>query len=183
MDLLTAVNRILPKLGEHPVTSLLSKSPTLTLVLAEIESVRDELTMQGWWFNTHTVTLPLNDDSEIDMAETSMSFIADDFECSIRSGKLFNTEDNTYVWEEAVVGTLITRVPFDELPESVASYVFFHTLIAVYGTDIGVTRELELWVAEERAAQQRATSEHLRNKRYSTTRSRRYSNYRYALIG
>ena len=51
MKLLDAVNLILPKLGEHRVTSVDNKHPTLAIILPEIENELKKLLARGWWFN------------------------------------------------------------------------------------------------------------------------------------
>jgi hypothetical protein len=76
---------------------------------------------------------------------------------------------------------MITLVPFEELPESVANWVFWTVLVEQYITDIGVTNEAQAWAGEITTAGTTVLSEHLRNKRYSTQRSPRYNRYRRAL--
>ena len=181
MDLLNAVNRILPKLGEHTITSLSSKSPTLDILLPLIDETIKRLTIQGWWFNTHKTTLYTNTAGEISVDGTALSFVADDYVCSNRAGKLHNTADNTYIWDAAVSGTMIYFVPFNELPESVAQWVFYTALSEAFVTDIGVTNEAQAWLSEVAPAEGRVLSEHLRNKRYTTQNSRRYGRIRRAM--
>jgi hypothetical protein len=181
MKLLDAVNRILPKLGEHTVTSLDAKSPTLAILLDLFEAKNKELTTVGWWFNDRVATLPRNPSNEIDVTEEVLSFVADKYECAVRAEKLYNTAEGTYVWTENVTGRMITLVPFEELPESVANWVFWTVLVEQYITDIGVTNEAKLWASEITGAGNTVLSEHLRNKRYSTQRSPRYNRYRRAL--
>lgn len=183
MDLLTAVNRILPKLGEHPVTSLTSKSPTLAIVLSMFKDKIKESIMQGWWFNTYRTTLPIGPEGEITLSPDTLSFVADAYECSIRKRQLHNSADNTFVWAAPVEGTAIMYVDFDDLPESIASLVYYTVLVEAVITDIGLTEEVRAWQAEIGAAGRRALSEHLKNKRYSTQTSRRYQRIRRAMRG
>jgi hypothetical protein len=183
MDLLTAVNRILPKLGEHPVTSLTSKSPTLAVILTMFNDKIKEATMQGWWFNTYRTTLPVGPEGEIALSPDIMSFVADQYECSIRKRQLHNSADNTFVWTEAVEGIAVTFVEFGDLPESIASLVYYTVLVEACVTDIGMTEEVRAWQVEIGAAGRRALSEHLKNKRYSTQSSRRYQRIRRAMRG
>ncbi len=181
MQLLNAVNRILPKLGEHPITSLSSKSPTLAILLPLIDEVIKRLTVQGWWFNTSVQVLYPDSLGAILVAPGIISFVADDYVTSTRGGKLHNSTDNTYVWAGSVTGTAIWFVPFEELPESVAQWVFYTALVEAFITDIGVTNEAQAWQAEVGPAEGRVLSEHLRNKRYTTQKSRRYARIRRAM--
>lgn len=181
MDLLTAVNRILPKLGEHPVSSLTVRNPTVTLILEHIKNKTKELTMNGWWFNTHKTTLPRTETGEVLVPSDALSFVADFAVSSIRSGKLHNTDKNSFQWDAPVPGTLITLLPFDTLPECVATYVYYAVLVESLVTDIGVTQESRSWALELADAMDRVTAEHLKQKRYTTQRSPRYGRYRAAL--
>lgn len=176
MDLLSAVNRILPKLGEHTVTSLTARSPTLALLLPMIEDKVKEMTIRGWWFNTHNITLSPDGDGVIAVAPECLSFVADDYECSIRARKLHNTELNNYTWTTSVKGTAIMLVAFDELPETVAQWVFYSALAEAYVTDIGLTQEARAWDAMIDPCAANVLSEHLRNKRYSSSRGRSFRN-------
>lgn len=181
MDLLTAVNRILPKLGEHPVSNLNVRHPTVDLLVKQLNAKVKELTINGWWFNTHKTTLPLTMDKEVLVPSDALTFRADYAVTSIRGGKLHNTTNNTFKWDAPVSGTLITLVPFDVLPESVASYVYYATLVEACITDIGVTQEARAWTLELERAMDQVTAEHLKQMRYTTQRSPRYARYRAAL--
>lgn len=183
MDLLTAVNRILPKLGEHPVTSLTSRSPTLAIILTMFEDKIKEATMQGWWFNTYRTTLPIGPEGEIELSPDTLSFVADEYECSIRKRQLHNSAENTFVWTAPVAGIAIMYVEFDSLPESIASLVYYNVLVEACVTDIGMTEEVRAWQVEIGAAGRRALSEHLKNKKYSTRQSPRYQRIRRAMRG
>lgn len=182
MDLLEAVNLILPKLGEHPVTSVTSRSPTMAVVLPIIERNLRETLQPGWWFNTHRLTLhPDPETGEIGVSNDVLSFVADHEICSVRKNKLHDSTNNTYAWHRAVPGVLISLVPFDELPETAASLVFAASAVEACVTDIGMTDEVRMWTAQAAEAEARMKSEHLRNMRFSTTKSRRYKTYRRAL--
>lgn len=184
MDLLTAVNLILPKLGEHPVTTIHSRSPTLAVLLPIFDRVRRDLLLPGWWFNTHRIDLAYDPNTgSIGMSEDVLSFVADREICSVRGNRLHNSVENTYEWFRTVSGVLISDVPFDELPEVVASLVYASAAVEACVTDLGMTDEVRLWTAQAAEAESRMKSEHLRNMRYSTTKSRRYKSYRRALRG
>lgn len=174
MELLTAVNRILPALGEHPVTSLNQKHPTLAILLPGIDGKRDDLTMQGWWFNSFDTTLYPDPEKYVAVPAECLSFVPKREQAVVRGKKLFNAVTLSYAWNAPVEGNLITRVPFNELPESVAGWVFYSALVDAYVTDIGVQSELKNWERLAGQAEARVLSEHLRNKKYTTRKSPRY---------
>jgi len=182
MKLLDAVNLILPKLGEHPVTSLNSRSPTLAVLLPIFDRVRRDLLLPGWWFNTHCTELAYDPNTgEIGMSEDVLSFVATREVSSVRGNRLHDSTNNTFAWFRKVAGELILDVPFDELPASAASLVYAAAAVEATVTDLGMVNEVRLWTAQASEAEQRMQSEHLRNMKYSTTKSRRYKNYRRAL--
>lgn len=181
MDLLTAVNRILPVLGEHPVTSISTKQPTVALILPKIENKIEDLSMSGYWFNTFKVTLYPDAEGEVALPANTLSFVADVAQAVQRGRKLYNAETMSFVFAGPVAGILIQRLPFDELPESVASLVWYSTLVDVYVTDIGLESSVQVWQREAAQAERRMLAEHLKNMRYSTTRSPRFARLRSAL--
>lgn len=174
MDLLTAVNRILPKLGEHPVTSLNTKHPTLAVLLPVIEAKIEELTMQGYWFNTFDTKLYPDSEGRIELPLDCLSFVPK-YENAVQRGKLlFNGKTINFTWTAPVEGTIVLRLAFAELPESMASHVFYSALVDVYVSDIGLEDEVKIWQVEAAGANRRVMSEHLRNKKYTTRNSPRY---------
>lgn len=174
MELLTAVNRILPKLGEHPVTSLNTKHPTLAILIPQIETKIEDVLTPGWWFNTSNVTLYPDSEGGIALPDTILSFIADKHPAVARGLKLYNQGYRTFSWSEAVTGVLIEKLPFDELPESVAQVVLYSALVSSYVTDIGMEDDVRMWQAEAQDAERRMNSEHLKNMRYSLKNGRRF---------
>jgi hypothetical protein len=181
MKLLTAVNRILPVLGEHAVTSLSTKHPTLAILLPIIQTTLDDLTIQGYWFNTFKTKLYQDSEGGIGLPLDTLSFVPD-YENAIQRGtKLFNGETMSYVWSLPVDGVIVTRVPFDELPESVATFIFYNAMVVAYVTDIGLEQTVQIWQALAGAAERRVMSEHLRNRKYTTQRSPRYQRIRAAM--
>lgn len=184
MNQLDAVNLILPKLGEHPVTNLNSRNPTLGVILPLFDKTIKDVIGPGWWFNTYDTTFaPDPKTGFIEVSKDMMTFVAAEHVTSIRGRRLHNSAANTFVWDGSVKGKAIDFVPFDELPESVASLVFYHVATLACVTDIGLTEEVRVWQSQIAPAYAIMQSEHLRNMRYSTTKSRRYSNLRRALRG
>lgn len=181
MDLLTAVNRIMPKLGEHPVTSLNKKHPTLAILLPIIDTKIEDLTMQGQWFNTSDITLYPDSEGGIAIPADTLSFTPKDMQAVVRGLRLFNAATSSYVWKLPVAGTLIARLGFEELPESVASLVWYSALVDAYVTDIGMEQIVQAWMQQAQLAQARVLAEHLRNVKYSTKRSPRFARLRLAM--
>ena len=184
MKLLTAINNILPKLGEHTVTRVDARHPTLAIILPIIEQCLVETLQKAWWFNGGRTTLYPDSDKQIFLPTTCMSFLPDaEFVGSVRGNRLYNNETMTYEWPKPVTGILRERVEFEELPETVATYVFYYALCTAYLTDIGLESVVEQWKEMADSAEEAATLEHLRNVRHSTQKSRRWGRLQRSLRG
>lgn len=188
MDLLKAVNEILPKLGEHPVTSLDSRSPTLGVILPQIDSEIALLLQPGWWFNKATdVDLYPNSEGELDVPDDTLSFVPNrDMPDIVQRGEQFyNGQTRSYLFPVGVPirGTLIQTMTFDLLPESAARFVLFSALITIYATDIGLEQVVQLWQSYAQNAQSNMEQEHLRHRRYNIRESRQYQKLRRAMRG
>ncbi len=184
MKLLTAINNILPKLGEHTVTRVDARHPTLAIILPIIEQCLVETLQRGWWFNKANVTLYPDSAGEIALPINCMSFLPDrEFVGSVRGSRLYNNSALSFVWPKPVRGEMRERVEFEDLPETVATYVFYYALCTAYLTDIGLEAVVEQWKEMADSAEEQATHEHLRNARYSTQKSRRWGRLRSSMRG
>lgn len=182
MELLTAVNLILPALGEHPVTRVDLKHPTLAVILPVVDSQLDRCLMRGWWFNEFPHVLYPDSEKGISLPDDTLAFIPDaGYEGSVRGTRLFNKQRLDFLWDTKVPGTLQIRLPFDELPESVATHVFYNALVQIYLVDIGLESVVGEWKQIAKESEFLATNEHLRNMRHTTRKSGRYARLRSAM--
>lgn len=182
MKLLDMINLVMPKLGERPVTSLESKHPTLAIILPIVEQTKKTVLQPGWWFNSYAYTAPLSPSGEVTLGTDTLSFVPHVPDTAVLRGlRLFNPKTFNYVFTAPVSGDIIQNVAFDELPESVAIYIFYASLIEAYTTDLGVTKELSVWSGRAQAAYSDMVAEHLRQKKYSTKRTRNWRKFASAL--
>lgn len=184
MQLITAVNLIMPKLGERPVTSLDTKHPTLAIILPVLEHQMREVLMRGWWFNTSRITLYPDSEGFIDKPQACLSFLPDgSLNVVVRGERMYDMTNRTFKFAGKVSGEYIEAIDFEELPESVANYIWYSTLVQAYLTDIGLEQIVEQWSNEAQSAEAVATAEHLRNKKFSTRKSPRFIRLRRAMGG
>lgn len=181
MELLDAVNLILPILGEHPVTSVTTKHPTLGILLPKMHLKRREILLMGLWFNQYETKLYPDGEGNITVPARTLTFLPSNANAVVRGKLLMNTDDHTYKWAVPIVGDITEDVPFNELPESAAHAVLYGSVVAAYVTDIGMESNVQMWQQEAGAALVRLNTEHLRNKRYSTRKTRQYHNIRKAM--
>ena len=183
MQLLTAVNTILPKLGEHPVTKLDAKHPTLAIILPEVDLQLRTLLIKGWWFNQSEVTLYPDSEKKVAIGTDVMDFVPQDATVALRGKSLYDTSTNDYKFSASVKGLATYYVPFDDLPEAAALSVLYTSLVQIYATDIGLEQVLQLWETKRQEANQLLLAAHLRNKKYSTQGTRRMQRIRASLRG
>lgn len=182
MKQLDAVNIILPALGEHPVTELDDKHPTLAILLPIMEMKRRELLGKGWWFNSVKYTMYPGIDGKIAVPANCLEFITDNG-AFVQGEYLFNPDTGNMIFTEAVTGNMINDVQFESLPESIASVVLYSSLVQAYLTDVGLEQIVQQWAQQAQQSLETATSMHLRYMRHSTTKSARYQRYRNSLRG
>lgn len=171
---------MLPALGEHPVTNLDVKHPTLAVILPQVDQELKTVLMRGWWFNTFRYPLSPDAEGRIELPQDCLDFIPDDpnVQASVRpqTGLLFNGSTLSYVWTQSVPGTITLLLPFEDLPESAANLVFYQALVTCYLSDIGVEKELQAWSLRVTDSNALVERDHLRNRKYSARASRRYQN-------
>lgn len=184
MLLLEAINLILPKLGEHRVTRLDIKHPTLAVILPEVENELRKLLARGWWFNEFDYTAYPDSEKAITLGTDTITFTPGCADVAVQRGqKLYNPITLSYAFDEPVKGRARVYVPFDELPESAAQTVYYSGLTNAYITDIGLTQEVQTWGSQAAGAYSDLLSEHLRQKKYSTRQSRSFRRLVSALRG
>lgn len=184
MKLLDAVNSVLPKLGERPVTSLEIKHPTLSVLLPIFTRVRRETLNRGWWFNEYPHKFYPGLDGEIALGTDTLTFVPDCPDYAVQRGdKLFNPQTLTAIFDGPVSGRLTQDVQFDDLPESMGSYVFYNSLVEGYATDIGMAQELQIWQSLSGLAWSNLIGEHLRQKKHNSRRLRTFRRINYAMRG
>lgn len=182
MKLLDAVNLVLPKLGERPVTSLEVKHPTLAVLLPLINQKLRSVLRRGWWFNEYEYTAPLGIDGTITLGTDTLSFVPDIPDTAVARGlQLFNPKTFDYTFTEPVSGRITQYVVFDELPESAAEHIWYSALVEAFTTDIGVTSELQVWQTLAGAAWSELVAEHLSQKKHNTRKTRAWRRYVRAL--
>lgn len=184
MKLLEAVNLILPKLGEHRVTRLDIKHPTLAVILPEVENELKKLLNKGWWFNEFDATLYPDSEKKIAVGTDVLTFTPECADKAVQRGEaLFNPVTLSYEFDAPVKGRIRQYVEFDSIPESAAQHVYYSGLVNAYITDIGLTQEVQAWSSQAAASWSDLLAEHLRQRKYSTRQSRKFRNLVSALRG
>lgn len=182
MKLLDAVNLIMPKLGERPVTSLSVKHPTLAVLLPIIAQKRRSTLTRGWWFNKYPYTAYPANDGTITIGTDTLSFVPDEVNTAVLRGTdLFNPVTLTSVFTGPVSGIVCQDVEFDLLPESMANYLFYSSLVEAFATDLGVSQELSVWQSLAAQGWSDVMMEHLRQVKKNTKQGSAWRKLRRAM--
>lgn len=124
LDSLSAVNFMLTKYGQQPVSRLKATSDAVeaeTLLTTTSISIQSE----GWNFCTDSDRSFLPDSSgNINLPADIIEVIpAAGERYRIIDGKLFNRDKRTYVFDRPVVLEVIQALPFEELPQAARWYI------------------------------------------------------------
>ena len=173
MELLKAVNMILPYFGENTITKIDYKHPTVVLIMDVLEDMQKTLLSKGWWFNTSYVKLYPSSEGELDAPDNALSIVnmSTSDVLSIRDQRVFNVTNRTYKFTEPVEVRIIDNMKFEELPENVALWIMYRTAFEAYVRDYGYEEVLQIIQMKENEAYQKVNAEHLRNMKYSTCKS------------
>jgi len=175
---------VLARLGEHSVTDVQDNHPTLGIILPNIELSLVEVLSRKLWCNTvPDRTLYPGIDSKIAVPTDLLAFVPDVPFASLRGGYLMNMGTGLMTWDIPVTGTAVYRVDFEDLPETVASVVFYSALVHSYLTDIGRESIVQEWRGMLQTATILMEREHLQNRKYTTVHSPRFQRIASALRG
>ena len=169
MNLLEAVNTVLPYLGSHVVTSLEdSRNPTVNLILQAMERHRKGLITKGWWFNITNVDLPVNVDKRIQVPTYCVSIYGKPpINVEIQGSYLFDLDNNTRYFNSGVSITMIKDTSFEELPIYAQMVVVYKACSEVYLQDFEYNNTLQLI--------NNIVAESLRDLEQEDIRKRRYN--------
>lgn len=183
LTLLEAINLILPKLGEHRVTRVDIKHPTIAIIVPEIENTLKALLLKGWWFNEFEYTGIPDSEGFITLGADALTFTPHPSQAfaALRDGRLYNPKNLDYTWDASVTGIVKQAVPFDSCPETAQQFVWYSACVDAFATDIGMSQEIQLWTGHAQAAYSDLLAEHIRQRKYSTRQSRRYGRLRRAM--
>lgn len=184
MELLEAVNNILPYFGEAPVTRVDNKHPTVAMIMTVMDSVRMNTLSKGWWCNTAKVKLYPS--TEGDMPAPNNALVIQGLKgvnVEARGRKLYNLDTGSYLFDKPIEVKIFRNVDFEDLPRSLAWYIQCRTATQAYAKDYGVEEVLQEMQLREAEALSLVQARHLRKKKYSTVKSTAGLKYMGALRG
>ena len=126
---LEAINTMLSTIGESPV-NMVEDTGNVDVVIARqiLQSVSREVQARGWHFNTEK-NYTITPDSKGYLVLPKTVLKADTVypdgskDVVVRGNKLYDRENHTYVFTDAVKVEMTVLLTFDELPEVARNYV------------------------------------------------------------
>lgn len=174
MQEIDAVNMILPKLGERPVTSITVPHPTVAIILPILSRVKKETNMMGFWYNSYDWEFTPGLAGKISVGTDVLRLTIYDNEDIItkRGQYLYNLSKQTDVFEEPVKAWVISDLDLEDMPETASHYTALQTLVETSATDIGVNDDLEAWRMMAASAFRELSAEHTRQRHFNTKQQR-----------
>lgn len=170
MNLLAAVNKVLPFLGENFVSSVdASYNPTVSAVKVRVLEAADQMLRKGWWFNTRTVTLLPDTDGHIQVPSTFLEFQSTErLLLERRAGRVFDLEAGTDVFSAPVVLSIREYLDFEDLPATAQDACAWSAGVIVYSADSGVDNTVQIMQQRQAVALSLLDREQLRKMNYNT---------------
>ena len=169
MNLLTAINSMLPYVGQRTVSTVTSNHPSVATAKGMLEDKRRELLNKAWWFNQRTVTLYPDVSNRIAKPIDTVAVYpisADLIEA--RGGFLFNLTQNTDQFTAPLQCTLRDDLAFDDLPATAQEVITWNAAVNMYLAKFeggAVPTRLD---RDSIYAQAALEAEHLRKQNYNS---------------
>lgn len=138
MELLQAVNTVLPHMGEHVIDRVEgSKHPTVDLILAAIDRNRQSKLAEGFWFNELTLNLPVNTDGQIDTPQGALAIYGIGCNVELDGERLIDLDTGSRYFTAPINVKIVRDVPFNRLPVNFALAITYAAAAEVYLQDYG----------------------------------------------
>ena len=162
---LTVVNDMLGLLGELPINDLDANHPVIPRAIAHITYENSVVQAEKWWFNCETVTLTPQVSGLILLPNDALSADSNTRypNLAVRGTRLYNLDEATDKFTEAIKVRLHRLIPFDDAPITMRAYVAARAKLAFQASIDGDELKTRLLASEQTAAFARVNAEHTRN--------------------
>lgn len=122
--MLAAVNELLASIGEEPLENLESTPPSANTARTVLEGVSRDFQEEGFWFNREeSYVLTPDANGFIFLPANVLSLTADEATIVERGDRIYDRENQTFVFTGPLSFTVILHLPWDELPSAARRYV------------------------------------------------------------
>ena len=144
MNLLQAVNTILPYLGEFPVDSIDGyQNPTVEQLRQTLQMQKTSMLTKGYWFNTEKHQLHPDFYKQVQLPDAVLDYYIEATDMCFLGIRNYWLQGNTLVsdkgatWTTVVPCTLIFDKEFDGLPDPMQQVLVYATAAQLYQQVIG----------------------------------------------
>lgn len=171
---LDAINLTLEALGESRVMDVNTSNPSAGLARSALARNRRGLLSTGFWFNSVERNITPTQDGFIKVPWNQLAVYdaCTDSKYGVRDGNLYDLVEQTEYFDSAVDIRVILDLNFEDLPEHAAMWVANYTTAQVYLNDLGSDGNYSNYAAEAERYKSLVIREHLRNQKYSTSKTR-----------
>lgn len=171
---LDAINLTLEALGESRVMDINTSNPSAGLARSALARNRRGLLSTGFWFNVVEREVTPTTDGFIKVPWNQLAvYDADsDSKYGVRDGNLYDLVEQDTHFDSPVKIRVVLDLDFEDLPEHAAMWVANYTAAQVYLNDLGSDGNYSNYAAEASRYYSLMFREHLRNQKFSTSKTR-----------
>lgn len=164
MQTLDVVNGCLASMGESPLNSLSDPHSFRGAAIATLERKSREIQARGWWFNTeHLEISPSPVDSRLYLPGDVIELQSANGRYVQRGRLVYDTLEGTTQFNSPLQVSIVRLVPFPDVPEIVAQYIYAATVVRFQAEYDGDSEKGRLLQRDEVMAMAKANSADTRN--------------------
>lgn len=171
---LDAVNLTLEALGESRVTDINTSNPSAGLARSALARNRRGLLSTGYWFNVveREITPTADGFIKVPWNQLAVYDACSDSKYGVRNGNLYDLVEQNEYFDSSVKIKVVLDLDFEDLPEHAAMWIANYTTAQVYLNDLGSDGNYANYASEAERYKSLVLREHLRNQKYSTSKTR-----------
>lgn len=123
MTRLEAVNRILMSMGELPVDDLENPLTEVELALKHIDMANAEVQLDGWYFNTESVSLIPDEKGNVLIPYDAVKVINLPYGFVVVSGRVYDDINKTFNINKKVKCSVVKLMDFEDIPMAFALWI------------------------------------------------------------
>lgn len=164
MQTLEVVNGCLASMGEAPLNSLSDPHAFRGAALAVLDKKDKEIQARGWWFNTERLEItPSPVDSRMYLPGDVIELQSGNGRYVQRGRLIYDTLDGTTQFDRPLTISIVRRIPFADLPDIVAAYIYAATVARFQQDYDGDSEKARNLLRDESMARAAANSANTRN--------------------
>lgn len=171
---LDAINLTLEALGESRVMDINTSNPSAGLARSALARNRRGLLSTGYWFNVveREITPTADGFIKVPWNQLAVYDARADNKYGVRDGNLYDLVEQNEYFDSPVKIKVVLDLNFEDLPEHAAMWIANYTTAQVYLNDLGSDGNYANYASEAERYKSLVLREHLRNQKYSTSKTR-----------